>query len=271
MTEPNKDVSGEAGELEEPRPLMPGEKFRFACHKGLRCFTHCCRDLNLFLSPYDILRLKNRLGISSGDFLRKYGSTNIGIVSGFPVMTLRMNKDQERTCPFVTLDGCTVYADRPASCRTYPLGRLVEKNRDTNRKKETYFVFREDHCLGFEEPNEWSIEEWLDDQEIKIYNEMNDLFMELIVSRDRAGIKNLTDEQMRNFALACYNLDKFKDMAFTPGFLEEFDLSVEYVTRLRSDELELMKFGIRWTQFMLFGERIHLGGQSERNRIISNT
>jgi hypothetical protein len=84
---------------------------------------------------------------------------------------------------------------------------------------------------------------------------MNDLFMEIIVSRDRAGIKNLTDEQMRNFALACYNLDKFKDMVFTPGFLEEFDLSVEHVTRLRSDELELMKFGIRWTQFMLFGEK----------------
>ncbi|MDD5154748.1 MAG: hypothetical protein PHR03_08790, partial [Desulfovibrionales bacterium] len=145
--------------------------------------------------------------------------------------------------------------DRPAACRTYPLGRLVEKNRDTNRKKENYFIFQEDHCLGFEEPDEWSIEEWLDDQEIKIYNEMNDLFMELIVSRDRAGIKNLTDEQMRNFALACYNPDKFKDTVFTPGFLEEFDLSAEYVARLRSDELELMKFGIRWAQFMVFGEK----------------
>ncbi len=255
MTEANKKANEEVNELEEPRPIIPGENFRFVCHKGLKCFTHCCRDLNLFLSPYDILRLKNRLGCSSGDFLRRYASTNIGIVSGFPVMTLRMKKDKERTCPFVTPDGCTVYEDRPASCRTYPLGRLAEKNRDTNMKKETYFLFKEDHCHGFEEPNEWSIEEWLDDQEIRIYNEMNDLFMELIVSRDRTGVEHLSGEQMRNFALACYNLDKFRDVAFSSGFLDKFALSPEYVKKLHSDELELMKFGIRWAQFSVFGEK----------------
>lgn len=255
MSQPSENAGDERPDLEEPKPLAPGERFRFACHKGLRCFTHCCRDLNLFLSPYDIMRLKNRLGLSSGDFLRRYGATNIGIVSGFPVMTLRMNKDQDRTCPFVTPDGCTVYTDRPASCRTYPLGRLVERNRDTNRQKETYFLFKEDHCHGFEEANEWSVEEWLDDQEIGIYNQMNDLFMELIVSRDRTNITRLDDEQMRNFALACYNFDKFKGQVFSPGFLDRFSLSVEYISRLRSDELELLKFGIRWTQFVVFGEK----------------
>lgn len=255
MTDLNKDVHEGLNDLEEPRPLVPGQKFRFACHKGLKCFTDCCRDLNLFLSPYDILRLKNRLGLSSGDFLRRYASTNIGIASGFPVMTLRMNKDQGKTCPFVTPEGCTVYPDRPASCRTYPLGRLVEKNKNTQAKKESYFIFREEHCFGFEEPNEWSIEEWLDDQEIEIYNQMNDLFMELIVSRDRTGAKNLTDEQMRNFALACYNLDKFKGSVFSTGFLDKFALSTEYMARLHSDELELMKFGIRWAQLALFGEK----------------
>lgn len=255
MSELNKEADMEGNKLEDPQPLVPGEKFRFSCHKKLSCFTHCCRDLNLFLSPYDILRLKNRLGIPSGEFLRRYASTNIGILSGFPVMTLRMKKDPERTCPFVTADGCTVYEDRPASCRTYPLGRLVEKNRDTNAKKETYFIFKEDHCSGFEELTEWSIEEWLDDQEIGIYNQMNDLFMELIVSRDRAGVTHLTGEQMRNFALACYNLDKFRDAVFSPGFLDTFALPADYLAGLRSDQLELMKFGIRWAQFTLFGEK----------------
>lgn len=238
----------------EPTPLLPGQKFSFRCHKGIRCFTECCRDLNLFLSPYDILRLKNRLRISSGEFLREYGATNIGIVSGFPVMTLRMNKDEAKTCPFVTPEGCTVYSDRPASCRSYPLGRLVEKNRDTGGKKETYFLFQEDHCCGFEETSEWTIEQWLADQEIEVYNQMNDLFMELIISRDRSGKTRLTDEEMRNFALACYNIDKFKGAVFQEGFLDGFNLSSDYMNRLGSDELDLMKFGIKWAQFTIFGE-----------------
>jgi hypothetical protein len=35
------------------------ETFRFACHKDLPCFTKCCNDLKLVLTPYDILRLQN--------------------------------------------------------------------------------------------------------------------------------------------------------------------------------------------------------------------
>ena len=37
--------------------------FRFACHPGVVCFTECCRDLKLLLTPYDVIRLKNRLGL----------------------------------------------------------------------------------------------------------------------------------------------------------------------------------------------------------------
>lgn len=248
----------EIQDMQEPVPLLPGEKFRFLCHKGVKCFTHCCRDLNLFLSPYDIVRLKNRLGLSSGEFLRKYAATNIGIVSGFPVMTLRMNKDEEKTCPFVTTDGCTIYQDRPASCRTYPLGRLVEKNRDTNRKKETYFLFQEDHCLGFQESREWTIEEWLSDQEISLYNEMNDLFMELIVARDRKGKTDLSREQMRSFALACYNIDKMKDMLSAGQFITKAALSEKATARILSDDVELMRFGIKWAQFSIFDDKTAL-------------
>lgn len=52
--------------------LNPQDNFRFACHEGLDCFTRCCRDITIFLTPYDILRLKNGLGISSQKFLRNY-------------------------------------------------------------------------------------------------------------------------------------------------------------------------------------------------------
>ncbi len=40
------------------RPVVQDETFRFACHSQLPCFTRCCADLKLVLTPYDILRLK---------------------------------------------------------------------------------------------------------------------------------------------------------------------------------------------------------------------
>ncbi|MDA8405004.1 MAG: YkgJ family cysteine cluster protein, partial [Desulfobacteraceae bacterium] len=45
--------------------LIPdGDTFAFRCHPGAACFNQCCRNLNFFLNPYDIIRLKKHLNIS---------------------------------------------------------------------------------------------------------------------------------------------------------------------------------------------------------------
>ena len=31
--------------------LQPGEPFTFLCHREIACFTQCCRQLDLALSP----------------------------------------------------------------------------------------------------------------------------------------------------------------------------------------------------------------------------
>ena len=43
--------------------LKPGDSFAFRCHPDIACFNRCCRNLNLFLYPYDVIRLKGALGI----------------------------------------------------------------------------------------------------------------------------------------------------------------------------------------------------------------
>jgi len=40
---------------EYPR-LTRDDTFTFACHPGVSCFNQCCRDVNIFLTPYDIIR-----------------------------------------------------------------------------------------------------------------------------------------------------------------------------------------------------------------------
>lgn len=46
--------------------------FSFDCHPGVSCFTFCCKNVNLTLYPYDIIRLKSGLRIDSEEFVRKY-------------------------------------------------------------------------------------------------------------------------------------------------------------------------------------------------------
>jgi hypothetical protein len=74
--------------------LSPEDGFRFVCRPGLECFTRCCRDITIFLTPYDILRMKNALHMSSGDFLARHTVTMIGD-NGLPVVVLKMQDDDD--------------------------------------------------------------------------------------------------------------------------------------------------------------------------------
>ena len=78
-----------------------GEKdtFSFRCYPGIGCYNRCCRNLNLFLYPYDVLRLKNALDISSDEFLDRYVDVVLRSNNFFPEVLLRMADNPEKTCP----------------------------------------------------------------------------------------------------------------------------------------------------------------------------
>lgn len=101
--------------------LEEEDTFRFRCHEQLECFNLCCRNLNLFLYPYDVMRLKKRLRISSDRFLDEMVDVVMRPESFFPEVLLRMADNDRKTCPFLTDAGCSVYPDRPDTCRTFPV------------------------------------------------------------------------------------------------------------------------------------------------------
>ena len=70
----------------EPVRLGPESTFKFKCHPGVACFTECCRDINIILTPYDIIRLKNRLDLSSEEFLALYTEPQLLEKTGLPVV-----------------------------------------------------------------------------------------------------------------------------------------------------------------------------------------
>ncbi|RLE07793.1 MAG: YkgJ family cysteine cluster protein [Candidatus Aminicenantes bacterium] len=235
------------------KPLY-GNKFQFSCHQGVPCFTDCCRDLRLVLTPYDIIRMKNRLGLSAKEFLDKYTFSEFDRTIGFPVVLLKMRNDEKKSCPFVSSKGCLIYEDRPGACRIYPLGRATQKGASEEELKEKYFIIKEPHCLGFREKKIWTIEEWLKDQGVDKYNEMNDYWTEVTTSRNPKRYQGLDEKKLQMFYLASYNLDSFKEFIFSSNFLKLFEIDQKTQEKICNDEVELMKFGCRWMKFSLFGE-----------------
>ena len=229
--------------------------FHFQCHKGIECFTHCCAALNLVLTPYDIIRLKQHLKIPSDEFLDRYTETKFDKHHRFPLINLKMNQDEGAKCPFVTSDGCTVYPDRPGACRIYPLGRAASRAGAKRERQEKYFIVEEEHCLGFQEAREWSVEEWLASEGVDEYNAMNDLWLEILTSPKDLGPAKDVQKKMQMFSMASYNLDRFRKFIFESRFFQLFQVEEKRKEALASDDVELMKFAVDWLRYSLFGER----------------
>ncbi|MBT8385843.1 MAG: YkgJ family cysteine cluster protein, partial [Ignavibacteria bacterium] len=87
--------------LEQFPRLDADAKFKFSCHPGVSCFNQCCADVNIFLTPYDVLRLKNHLGISSQEFLDKYTQLVADPKQQLPAVQLRMTETETKHCFFV--------------------------------------------------------------------------------------------------------------------------------------------------------------------------
>lgn len=237
-----------------PEFLTGKSRFRFKCYPGIGCFTKCCSGIKIILSPYDIFRLKNRLNKTYLEFLNEYTVPMMIEGSSLEVVGLRMLDDEIRSCPFVTPEGCTVYTDRPLTCRYYPIGMGMMK-KDTGTTGEDFFIkVKEDHCLGHNEEKVWTVQEWRQDQESDIYDAMNNDWMAIVLKAKTLGKVEFSKRSLELFYIVSTNLDLFRDMAFTPKFIAAYQIDPETLKKLEEDELELLRFSLKWLRFVTFNE-----------------
>jgi Fe-S-cluster containining protein len=242
--------------IEDQSRLGPGDTFRFGCHPGVSCFNTCCADVNIFLSPYDVLRLRKRLGISSTDFLEKYTLLPLQRNMTTPAVLLRMNDDETKSCPFLTEQGCGVYSDRPWPCRMYPVGLATSRDTpDGFRGERFYFLLQEEGCMGFQESREWTVQEWLDDQKVDEFDEWGEAYKELSLHRFFEDGGELTPDRMEMFYNSTYDLDKFRAFVFQSTLLERFDVDDDFIHEMQTSDEALLRFGFWWVRFALFGEQ----------------
>lgn len=240
---------------EEMMPRNPEDQMTFDCSSQNECFNECCRDLNQALTPYDVLRLKNNLGLSSQSFLKAYTSLHTGPASGLPVVEFKPNPGSGYACPFVTPEGCRVYEDRPASCRMYPLARAIARSRETGEVTEYFALIEEPHCKGFGRRSGRTVRAWLKGQQVEKHNVQNDKLMALISLKNRILPGKLEGADADKFYLALYDLDEFRREIFENGLLEGLNIPDRIMAGLKKDE-SLLDFGIIWIRHELFGMKM---------------
>jgi len=235
------------------KPVQSEENFCFSCHPGVPCFTECCRELDLALTPYDALRLKNRLQMHSGTFLEKYVIISWEEGQIFPTCYLTMVDDGRASCVFVEPSGCSVYPDRPGACRTYPLGRGVRLRRDGSTE-EQFVLVKEAHCRGFEEEKEQTPQDYIINQELEAYNRANDAIIPLLQhERIQRGFRPDRDG-LDQFILALYNLDMFRQEMSDGRVSMNRPLNAIELQALAGDDKELLQLGVRWLLQEFFSE-----------------
>ena len=232
-------------------PISIDDTFKFSCSAEVPCFNECCRDLNQFLTPYDILCLKNHLGMTSGAFLERYTTQHTGPETGLPVIALKLDDALKLKCPFVTESGCSVYDSRPSSCRMYPLARAISRSRETGKVTEHFALIKESHCRGFEQETTQTVRQWIENQKIAVYNKMNDLLMEIISLKNHTRPGPLDMKSSHSFHIALYDLDRFRPHIFKKGLLDDFHLNSDILEAAKNNDVELLKIGHRWIKQIL--------------------
>ena len=224
------------------------DSFTFSCGKELECFNMCCRDINLFLTPCDIVRIKRRLNISSHEFLKTYTFPLFPEEIGHPVILLKMLPDESKNCPFVSDEGCMIYDDRPWSCRSFPLEPVA------GSRPPMFEIIRRDFCLGFSKGRSHTMKKWRDTQNVGFYEDINNEWKK-VTYHENFSARNLLEGTSRDmFFLGSYNIDEFRNVVFKGDFLTYYDIDKRVLKNIRASETELLKFAFLWLRHVLFGE-----------------
>lgn len=240
---------------------LPGERikknslFHFQCDPTVSCFNLCCRNLNLFLYPYDVIRLKNHLNITSSQFIDQYTDIVMRENSFFPDVLLKMADNQDMTCPFLSDSGCLVYPDRPDACRTFPIEMGIHYSEKTKQDEPVYFFRPPDFCKGTETKQTWTIDTWNIDQAVEPYHRMTIQWAKVkrLFQNDPWGIEGMNGKKGKMAFMAIYNIDEFRDFVFKSSFLKRYKVKTELKKKMKKKDDQLLRLAFEWVKLVIWG------------------
>lgn len=245
----------------DPVRLKDDDTLRFRCHRGISCWNTCCHGVDVTLTPYDILRLARRLGMRPREFLARYTVPAIIESADMPVVKLKMgDADGRGPCGLLDEEGCTVYADRPATCRYYPLGRVSIKAQEADTVEDFHVLVKESHCRGHDEAKSQTVAAFRLEQGLEPYDRVNrgwaDILMKLASWRTIGGPGGKTPslQVKKMFLMVSTDVETFRRFVFETKFLQTYEIDSVIVERIKTDDEALLQLGFDWLKAVLFNE-----------------
>ncbi len=237
-----------------PELLTDDTVIQFHCHPGVSCFNSCCKAADVTLAPYDIIRLKKRLGMTSSEFLDQHTVPFETDGHGTPGVKLRT--DETKACLFVRDAGCSVYEDRPAACRYYGLGLLSHRASGSSEDKQYYFRNQEAHCQGWKSEQVITVRDYREQQGVPEYDAINREWMQLMLKKKSAGpaIGKPDPLSFQLYFMASFDIDRFRRFVESPAFAKVYMIGDDERAALQDDVI-LQKFAFRLLRQVLFDEQ----------------
>ncbi len=244
-----------------PVKLKPSDMFCFSCHKDVACWNECCHGANITLTPMDILRLSKHLEMKPREFLADYTVPDKWDRADLPVAKLKMSgADGKGACRFMTEEGCSVYENRPATCRYYPLGLASIKPKGSDQQDDFFFLVKESHCKGHDEDKLQSVTQFHEEQGLADYEQGNRGWIDILMkmaswqSVGGPGGKDIPAQTKQMFFLVSTDVDGFRQFVFESKFLETYEIDPEAVEYLKTDDVVLLQLGFDWMKNVLFND-----------------
>lgn len=242
----------------------------FSCHKGISCWNACCSNIDISLTPYDVLRMKTRLGISSTEFLKDYTVPYEMEKDGIAGIKFRPIEGGS-ACRFMKPEGCGIYSDRPTACRYYPVALLSMRKQDEYVDRDSYAIVKEDHCKGHEVNRRITIADYRKEQGLEEYDDLARGWRQLVLKKKSSGpaIGKPSLRSRQLFFMACYDIDRFREFVFAESFAKLFELQPEEKESFAKDDVALLQFAFRFLRQVMFGEEsIALNAEAAQERLV---
>lgn len=239
------------------RTILDEARFQFRCHAGVSCYLKCCRNVDMLLFPYDVILLKQGLNLSTTEILKRFTTICAGSHPYFPGLKLNLTNNDQHDCPFLSTNGCSIYANRPSSCRTYPLERGLEKPGKGQPIKTHYFMTHHPYCKGHDEQHVYNLKQWEREQGLDECNFYNELWAEVdafFASNPWEG-EGFAGPRQKLAFMVCYDLDTFRAYVEDQQLLHVFQLDKNRRRRIQADDGALLHFGFDWLFFLWSGQK----------------
>ncbi|MBL6928991.1 MAG: YkgJ family cysteine cluster protein [Rhodospirillales bacterium] len=247
------------GDAVTPVRLGLDDRFQFSCHPGVSCWNKCCHGSDITLTPADILRLSAHFTMTPAEFLAAYTFPAINERSGLPVAKLNMD-DGDGACPFVAEEGCTVYANRPLTCRYYPIGSASVKMKEDDSRNDFNFLVKESFCCGHDADKSQTIGEFRAEQGVEDYDRINrgwiDILMKMASWKTLGGPqgKDISKQTKQMFFMVSTDVETFRRFVFASKFTDTYEVDAQTLEAVKTDDVALLGLGFDWMKNVLFND-----------------